>query len=78
QKQLDEDHDQVRETDNKIKVFIIVITIFALVVGIVIALVIGRMIARPIKKVSGIMKLVSEGDLRIDPVKVRSEDEIGE
>ncbi|MFH5779532.1 methyl-accepting chemotaxis protein [Heyndrickxia oleronia] len=78
QKQLDETHDQVREKVNNIKVFIIVITIFALLVGIVIALVIGRMIARPIKKVSGIMKLVSEGDLRIDPVKVRSEDEIGE
>ncbi|MCI1593367.1 methyl-accepting chemotaxis protein [Heyndrickxia oleronia] len=78
QKQLDKTHNQVREKVNNIKVFIIVITIFALLVGIVIALVIGRMISRPIKNVSGIMKLVSEGDLRIDPVKVRSEDEIGE
>lgn len=78
QKQLDKTHNQVREKVNNIKVFIIVITIFALLVGIVIALVIGRMISRPIKKVSGIMKLVSEGDLRIDPVKVRAEDEIGE
>lgn len=57
---------------------LIIITIVTFIIALIIALVMGRMISRPIKKVSDIMKIVAMGDLSVEPVKVKSKDEIGE
>jgi methyl-accepting chemotaxis protein len=61
-----------------IKTILIIISAFTLIVGIIIAILISQMISKPIKKVSEVMKLVAKGNLSIEPLKVKSKDEVGE
>ncbi|MGV3465384.1 MAG: methyl-accepting chemotaxis protein [Heyndrickxia sp.] len=78
-------HDELIQVDTqttkKVKdtqTIIIILSIITLIIGIVIAIIIGRMISKPLKKISEVMKLVAMGDLSVEPVKVKSKDELGE
>ncbi|WP_336822352.1 methyl-accepting chemotaxis protein [Sporosarcina sp. USHLN248] len=50
----------------------------AVISGLIISTVISRSISRPVKIVTGGLNAIAEGDFTIDPLSVKSKDEIGE
>ncbi|QTN00248.1 HAMP domain-containing protein [Sediminibacillus dalangtanensis] len=56
----------------------VAISILVAVVGILIAVITARMITNPVSRVMKRMKLVAEGDLSREPLKVHSRDEVGQ
>ncbi|SDM16840.1 methyl-accepting chemotaxis protein [Sediminibacillus halophilus] len=56
----------------------VAISILVAVLGILIAIMTARMITNPVSRVMKRMKLVAEGDLSHEPLKVHSRDEVGQ
>lgn len=69
---------QTTDNDKKIQMILIILSVITFILGILIAIVMGQMISKPIKKISEVMKLVAMGDLSVEPIKVKSKDELGE
>ncbi|RFU60165.1 methyl-accepting chemotaxis protein [Bacillus sp. V59.32b] len=70
-----------RETSGQVDssiVLVTVLSIIAFVAAILIGIVLTRIISRPIQTVSKALTQVAEGDLTVEEMKVKSQDEIGE
>lgn len=61
---------------NNIKIIIIAISIFATVLSIIIGNIIANMISKPINKLAKMAELISGGDLTIENIEVKTNDEI--
>lgn len=61
-----------------VSITIIVISVIAFVLGIAIALYISRMISKPVQKVSKAAEEVAKGNLVVEQIRVKNNDEIGE
>ena len=60
------------------KQFVIILSIFSLMAGLTLAIVISRSISNPIKQAAGALRQVAQGDLRMDLLKVKNKDEVGD
>ncbi|WP_186580483.1 methyl-accepting chemotaxis protein [Aquibacillus kalidii] len=60
------------------KTSIIIISVFAMILGVIIALYISRIISKPVKQISKSAQEIASGNLVIDELKVKNNDEIGE
>jgi methyl-accepting chemotaxis protein len=58
--------------------FVTALTIIAIVLGVAIALVISRIISNPLLLLNKSAEQISSGDLTLDDIKVKNNDEIGE
>ena len=56
---------------------ILALIVVAIVVGVIISSVISQGIAKPVSKMTASMKEISEGNLQIDHVMIKNNDEIG-
>ncbi|MED1203267.1 methyl-accepting chemotaxis protein [Heyndrickxia acidicola] len=71
----------VKNTQQAVNINILVIEILsvaALAIGLTVSIIIGRMISTPIQKVTGFMEKVAKGNLNVEPLQVKSKDEIGQ
>ncbi len=60
------------------KQFVIYLGIFSILIGVVLAIVISRSISKPVRLAADAIQKVSQGDLRIEPLKVKNQDEVGD
>lgn len=60
------------------KTLILIIFVGGLIVGLTVAYVVARIISKPLILVTQTVKEVANGNLTIDPVKIKNRDEIGE
>lgn len=60
-----------------IKFWVLLISIFAFIIGILVALFIGRMISRSVIAIANGAKMIAHGDLTVEKINVRNKDEIG-
>ncbi len=67
----------VINVQDKSNILIIVISIIAILVTIVISYLLIRSISTPVKKVTDTLHRISDGDLTVDTLKIKSKDEIG-
>lgn len=70
-----------RETSEKvanINLAVLLISIFAFIVGLTVALLIGRMISKPVTAIADRAKKIAEGDLNVETIQVKNKDEIGD
>lgn len=63
---------------NQTKITSLIIMIAAIILGIIMALWNSRQIANPVLNLVSSMKKVAEGDLGVEPVKIKTKDEIQE
>ncbi len=61
---------------NKTKLLVLLIGIFSFIIGIALALIISRAISKPIRQASEAIQKVAEGDLQVQPLKVKTKDEV--
>ncbi len=69
---------EIKRNQDTTTLMIWMLTIASVVIGGIISFLIGRSIAKPINIVSGSLRRISDGDLTIERIKVKSRDEIGE
>ena len=60
------------------KQFVVYLGIFSILIGVVLAIVISRSISKPVRLAADAIQKVSKGDLRIEPLKVKNQDEVGD
>ncbi|KOR87819.1 chemotaxis protein [Paenibacillus solani] len=75
---LDKGHEDTLATVQSIKTWVLILGIFATLLGIAIAVYLGRLISKPIVTISEAAKKIASGDLTIPKLKVKNKDEIGE
>ena len=67
----------VINVQDKSNILIVVISIIAILATIVISYLLIRSISTPVKKVTDTLHRISDGDLTVDTLKIKSKDEIG-
>lgn len=78
QKMLDEGNRlQTTRSQDLIK-FIMILTLFTIVISILLSLAISRMISKPIVILSQVADKISQGDLTIEGIYIKNNDEVGE
>ncbi len=60
------------------KGFVIYLGIFSVLIGVTLAIIISRSISKPVRLAAGAIQKVAQGDLRIEPLKVKNKDEVGD
>ena len=60
------------------KEFVIYLGIFSILLGVVLAIIISRSISKPVRLAADAIQKVSQGDLRIESLKVKNKDEVGD
>ena len=60
------------------KEFVVYLGIFSILIGVVLAIMISRSISKPVRLAADAIQKVAEGDLRIEPLKVKNKDEVGD
>src|SRR5699024_5491284 len=56
----------------------IIISVVIIILSIVVALIVSNVITKPIVRVMDRMKIIAGGDLAIEPLEVKSQDETGQ
>ncbi|MEN1970050.1 methyl-accepting chemotaxis protein [Lentibacillus sp. N15] len=75
---IDKKEQEIISSGEKTQLVSIVISILIVVLSVIVALVTSRTITKPIKKVMQRMKLIADGDLRQEPLKITTRDELGQ
>ena len=70
--------EEVSDAVDNTKKFVIYLGVFSILVGVVLAIVISRSISKPVRLAADAIQKVSQGDLRIEPLKVKNQDEVGD
>ena len=70
----EEVHEAVANTKN----FVIYLGVFSILVGVILAIMISRSISKPVRLAADAIQKVAEGDLSIEPLKVKNKDEVGD
>jgi len=78
QKLLDETRSDTNNAVSNTKQIIIGISVLALVAGAVISFVLSRMVAGPVVQIANNANKIASGDLRVEGLKVKNRDEIGD
>lgn len=73
-----EKKDQLSDQTKDTQLFILIISILAILTGLAIALLISKNISKPVQVVSEAVNQVAQGNLAIDQVNVKNNDEIGQ
>lgn len=75
---LDEGSSLTTDKVEAIKRLVLIICIFAIVVGAIIAFYIGQIISKPIISITNVAEKIATGDLTNEEIKVKNKDEIGD
>jgi methyl-accepting chemotaxis protein len=60
------------------KLLVLLIGLVSFIIGIALALIISRTISKPISQASEAIQKVAQGDLQIEPLQIKTKDEVGE
>ena len=66
--------DQYQATSNK---FVIIITILSIVIALILSYFISKGIAKPIQRVTAGLEEIANGNLLVEPIKIKNKDEVG-
>lgn len=76
--ELTKSRNETEATVKEIQHTLLILSIFALLLGIGIATYISRMISRPVRNIAIAAEKIAEGDLTQDEIQIKSKDEIGD
>lgn len=78
QDDMDKTRDEITSYENGAKLFVILLTSIAVLLGIALAYFISRSITKPIKRVTTGLSEIAVGNLVVEPIHIKNKDEVGE
>ncbi|MEI4769616.1 HAMP domain-containing methyl-accepting chemotaxis protein [Psychrobacillus sp. FJAT-51614] len=78
QDDMDKTRANLKQFESTSNLIVLVVPLLSIILGLAIAYFISRSISKPVKKVTAGLVQIADGNLRVEPIKIKNKDEVGE